>query len=41
MKTGWSLLMAALVAVLAAGCASPNTSGLTVSGETDAEGNLQ
>jgi uncharacterized protein YcfL len=33
--------MAALAAALAAGCASPNTSGLTVGAEADADGNLQ
>ena len=37
---GW-IWMAALAAALAAGCASPNTSGLTVGAETDEEGNLQ
>ena len=41
MKTGWSLVVAALAAVLAAGCAAPNTSGLTVGIEADADGNLQ
>ncbi len=40
MKRGWTW-MAALAAALAAGCASPNTSGLTVGAETDEEGNLQ
>ena len=40
MKRGW-IWMAALAAALAAGCASPNTSGLTVGAETDEEGNLQ
>lgn len=41
MKIGWSLGMAALALALAAGCASPNTSGITVGAETDADGNLQ
>ena len=41
MKAGWSILAAALMAALAAGCAAPNTSGVTVGVETDAEGNLQ
>lgn len=42
MKIGWSLLiMAAMMAALAAGCASPNTSGTTVGVETDADGNMQ
>ena len=40
MTRGW-IWMAALAAALAAGCASPNTSGLTVGAETDEEGNLQ
>ena len=40
MKRGW-IWMAALAAALAAGCASPNTSGLTVGAEADADGNLQ
>ena len=40
MTRGW-IWMAALAAALAAGCASPNTSGLTVSAEADADGNLQ
>ncbi len=40
MKRGW-IWMAALAAALAAGCASPNTSGLTVGAETDEAGNLQ
>ena len=35
------LALLALAAALAAGCASPNTSGLTVGAETDEEGNLQ
>ena len=41
MKRGWILATAALAAALAAGCASPNTSGLTVGAEADEEGNLQ
>ena len=41
MNRGWSLGMAALALALAAGCASPNTSGITVGAETDADGNLQ
>ena len=41
MKRGWILATAALAAALAAGCASPNTSGLAVGAETDEEGNLQ
>ena len=42
MKIGWSLLiLAAMVAALSAGCASPNTSGTTVGVETDADGNMQ
>ena len=40
MKRGW-IWMAALAAALAAGCASPNTSGLPVGAETDEAGNLQ
>ena len=40
MTRGW-IWMAALAAALAAGCASPNTSGLTVGAEADADGNLQ
>ena len=40
MKRGW-ILGAALAAALAAGCASPNTAGITVGAETDAAGNLQ
>lgn len=41
MKKTWSLGMAALALALAAGCASPNTSGITAGAGTDAEGNLQ
>ena len=41
MKAGWSILAAALMAALAAGCAAPNTSGVTVGVETDDQGNLQ
>ena len=41
MSKKWSLGIAALALALAAGCASPNTSGITVGAETDAEGNLQ
>lgn len=41
MKQGWSLGMAALALALAAGCASPNTSGITVGAGKDADGNLQ
>ena len=42
MKMSWNLLgIAALAAALAAGCASPNTSGTTVGVETDADGNMQ
>ena len=41
MKMGWRHGMAALALALAAGCASPNTSGITVGAETDADGNLQ
>ena len=41
MKRKWIVGMAALAVALAAGCASPNTSGITVGAETDAEGNLQ
>lgn len=41
MKNKWILGLAALAAALAAGCASPNTSGITVGAETDADGNLQ
>ena len=41
MKMEWRLGMAALALALAAGCASPNTSGITVGAETDADGNLQ
>lgn len=42
MKTRWSfLILAALAAALAAGCAAPNTSGITVGMEADEEGNLQ
>ena len=40
MKRGW-ILGAALAAALAAGCASPNTAGITVGAETDEAGNLQ
>ena len=40
MKRGW-ILGAALAVALAAGCASPNTAGITVGAETDAAGNLQ
>jgi len=40
MTRGW-IWMAALAVALAAGCASPNTSGLTVGAEADADGNLQ
>lgn len=41
MKIGWGLVLAALVAALAAGCAAPNTSGITVGAEVDEDGNLQ
>ena len=41
MKVGWSLVVAALRAGLAAGCAAPNTAGVTVGAEMDADGNLQ
>lgn len=41
MKIGWSLVLAALVAALAAGCAAPNTSGITVGAGVDEDGNLQ
>ena len=41
MKMGWRHGMAALALALAAGCASPNTAGITVGAETDADGNLQ
>lgn len=41
MKAGWSLFVAALVAALAAGCSSPNTSGITVGAEADESGALQ
>ena len=41
MKAGWSILAAALMAALAAGCAAPNTAGITVGAETDEAGNLQ
>ena len=42
MKTAWSLLAAlALAAALAAGCAAPNTSGITAGAEMDEAGNLQ
>ena len=40
-NVGWSLVVAAVAAALAAGCASPNTSGLTVGAEVDEDGNLQ
>ena len=41
MKMKWSLGLLALVAALAAGCASPNTSGITVGEEADADGIMQ
>ena len=41
MSKQWSLGVAALALARAAGCASPNTSGITVGAETDADGNLQ
>ena len=41
MKWAWSLMAAAAVAALAAGCAAPNTSGITVGVEADEAGNLQ
>lgn len=41
MKWAWSLMVAAAMAALAAGCAAPNTSGITVGVEADEEGNLQ
>ena len=41
MKRKWVVGMAALAVALAAGCASPNTSGITVGAETDAEGKRQ
>jgi uncharacterized protein YcfL len=41
MKTNWMLGLVALVAALAAGCASPNTSGFTVGAEPDADGVMQ
>jgi uncharacterized protein YcfL len=40
MKMGWSLLAAAALG-LAAGCAAPNTAGLTVGQEADADGVMQ
>ena len=40
-NVGWHLVVAAVAAALAAGCASPNTSGLTVGAEVDEDGNLQ
>ena len=40
MTRGW-IWMAALAVALAAGCAAPNTAGLTVGAEADADGNLQ
>lgn len=41
MKTKWMLGLVALAAALAAGCASPNTSGFTIGAAPDAEGVLQ
>lgn len=41
MKTKWMILAAALAAVLTAGCAAPNTAGVTVGAETDLDGHLQ
>jgi uncharacterized protein YcfL len=41
MKAIGYVAMAAAVAALAAGCAAPRTSGMTVGVETDGEGNLQ
>ena len=41
MKRGWILGAAAVAAALAAGCAAPNTAGITVGAETDEAGNLQ
>ena len=40
MNREWIVGMA-LLAALAAGCAAPNTSGITVGAEADADGNLQ
>lgn len=41
MKCGQSLLMAAVLAALAAGCAAPNTAGVTVGMAADEAGNLE
>ena len=41
MRIAWSLGVAAVAAALAAGCAAPNTAGLTVGTEVDEAGNLQ
>ena len=41
MSTKWMLGLAALVAALVAGCASPNTSGYTVGQEPDEDGVMQ
>ncbi len=41
MKLVWSVVMAVAVAALAAGCAAPRTSGVTVGVTTDGDGNLQ
>ena len=41
MNRGWILATAALAAALAAGCAAPNTSGITVGAALDPNGDLQ
>lgn len=41
MKAKWMLVVAVLAAALAAGCASPNTSGFTVGQGQDEYGNVQ
>ena len=40
-RAGWSLFVAAAVAAMGAGCASPKTSGFTVGADVDEDGNLQ